>query len=225
VVHSDIPDIAWVPLNIAYIEALDQSGFADLNLNKMLDIHRQPIISPQLPSELLHRIITSVIVQSVHSICVLSDDVEWELKLMETLCLVSSAFRDIALEVACKALSAIPPVVPAKLRSLHSRRLTLPIGQALDRTSIPQLIKDDLVSGYFVYMAAVHLRHNSPQISAYMLKEMHEMILPLLQNTITRCGRMEPPGVGDLLRSSLSDEMDIVKIGMVLIGYISLGQR
>ena len=71
------------------------------SLNEMLIIHRQP----QLPPELLHKVITWVIAQSVHSICVLSNDVEWDLKLMETLCLVSSGFRDITLEVACKAFA------------------------------------------------------------------------------------------------------------------------
>ena len=70
----------------------------------MLTIHQQPTTGTlQIPPELLHKVITWVLAQSVHSICALSDDVEWELKLMETLCLVSSAFRDIALEVACKA--------------------------------------------------------------------------------------------------------------------------
>ena len=70
----------------------------------MPTIHRKPTSrTPQLPPELLHKVITWVIAQSVHSICVLSDDVEWELRLMETLCLVSSEFRYIAIEVACKA--------------------------------------------------------------------------------------------------------------------------
>jgi len=71
---------------------------------EMLTIHQQPTTGTlQLPPELLHKVITWVLAQSVHSICVSSDEVGWELKLMETLCLVSSAFRDIALEVACKA--------------------------------------------------------------------------------------------------------------------------
>ena len=74
-------------------------------LHKMLTIHRQPTTRTlQLPPEVLHKIITWVIAQSVHSIFVSRfNDAEWELRLMETLCLVSSAFRDITLEVACKA--------------------------------------------------------------------------------------------------------------------------
>jgi len=46
--------------------------------HKMPTIHRKPTTrTRQLPSELLHKIITWVIAQSVHSICVLSDDFEW----------------------------------------------------------------------------------------------------------------------------------------------------
>ena len=81
------------------------TGLLCMPLYKMLTIHRQSTTRTlQLPPELLYKIITWVIAQSVHSICVSSDNVEWKLKLMETLCLVSSTFRDIALEVACKAI-------------------------------------------------------------------------------------------------------------------------
>lgn len=44
-------------------------------------------------------------------------------------------------------------------------------------------------------------------------------MLLLLEKVIQRCGTIEPSGVGDLLRSSLSDEIEIVKIGMVLTSY------
>ena len=75
------------------------------SLTEMLTIHPQPTTRTlQVPPELLYKVTTWVLAQSVHSICVLADDeVEWELKLVETLCLVSSAFREITIEVACKA--------------------------------------------------------------------------------------------------------------------------
>ena len=44
-------------------------------------------------------------------------------------------------------------------------------------------------------------------------------MLLLLEKVIQRCGTIEPSGVGDLLRSSLSDEIEIVKIGTVLTSY------
>jgi len=73
-------------------------------------------------------------------------------------------------------------------------------------------------------MAAVDLRYKSTKLSSYTLKRMHDWCLPLLEKALTR-GNMEPPGVGDLLRCSLSDELHIITIGTVLTGYIALGQR
>ena len=82
-----------------------------------------PPETPELPPELLYNIVTWVIAQSVHSICISDDDVEWELKLMETLCLVSSAFRDITLEVACKAFAIEREENPLNYsRSVHNCR-------------------------------------------------------------------------------------------------------
>ena len=221
----------------------------------MLTIHRQPTTTTlQLPPELLHKIITWVIAQSVHSICVLSDNVEWELRSMRTLCLVSSAFRDITLEVACKAFAmerrenqsnyprcdceacgslcvnltffSSSAMVSAKLRSLHSYKLKPRVNRALDHDwpSIFLSTKDDLVSGYSVHLAAVNLRHISVGIGAWILQRMYQLILPLLEGTLTDCGNIEPSGVGALLSSLLCDDIHVVKIGMVLTGYILLGQ-
>ena len=73
-------------------------------------------------------------------------------------------------------------------------------------------------------MAAVNLRQMSVEIDAYMLQKIDQPVLSLLERTLTDCEKIEPLGVGDLLRSSLSDEIDFVKIGIVLTGYMSLGQ-
>jgi hypothetical protein len=56
-----------------------------------------------LPNELLHNIILSVLVNSVHSICVSTGDVSWEKDVMNILCHVSPAFRAIAIEIVAKA--------------------------------------------------------------------------------------------------------------------------
>jgi len=122
--------------------------------------------------------------------------------------------------------STAPAIVSAKLRSLHSHRLQL--YQAQKQPPAPRRI-DDLVSGYFVYMAAIKLRHmslgrvtaiNSRQMSvergAHLLQKIHEIILSVLERALTHSGKIEPSGVGDLLRSSLSDEIDILQIGTVL---------
>ena len=73
-------------------------------------------------------------------------------------------------------------------------------------------------------MAAVNLRHMSVEIGGYMLQRIGQLILPLLEKALVDSGNIEPSGVGDLLRSSLNDEIDVVKIGTVLGGCISLDQ-
>jgi len=160
---------------------------------------------------------------------------------METLCLVSSAFRDIALEVACKAFgiecgenhlsypryardcdgrcanvtslfsssSTESTVVFARLRFMRQRILKPSI-------LLVRPMKDDLVSGYTVYMEVVNLRLTTLYTSANVFQRVHQTMLLFLKNALTHCGKIEPPGVADLLRSLLSDEIDILKIGTVL---------
>lgn len=56
-----------------------------------------------LPTELIHNIISWVLVDSVHSICVSTGDVIWEKDVMNILCDVSPSFRAIAIEIVAKA--------------------------------------------------------------------------------------------------------------------------
>ena len=56
-----------------------------------------------LPNELLYNIISWVIVNSVHSICVSTGDVSWEQDIMNILCDVSPSFRAITIEIVAKA--------------------------------------------------------------------------------------------------------------------------
>ena len=67
----------------------------------------QPIWTPNhglaLPTELIYNIITWVLVNSIHSICVSTGDVNWEKDVMNILCEVSPSFRAIAIEIVSKA--------------------------------------------------------------------------------------------------------------------------
>jgi len=56
-----------------------------------------------LPNELLYSIISWVLVNSVHSICVSTGDVSWDKNVMNILCDVSPAFKAIAMEIISKA--------------------------------------------------------------------------------------------------------------------------
>lgn len=66
-----------------------------------------------------------------------------------------------------------------------------------------------------MYLGAVNLRYMSVNTDADVLQKTHQTMLSLLEKVIPHCGTIEPSGVGDLLRSSLSNEIDIVKIGTV----------
>lgn len=56
-----------------------------------------------LPNELLHKIIPWVLCDSVHSICVSTEDTTWEKNVMVILHEVSPTFRAISSEIAVKA--------------------------------------------------------------------------------------------------------------------------
>ena len=58
---------------------------------------------PRLPNELFDRIITFVIADSVHSICVSPGDTTWDMEVLPTLHQVSPLFRAISTEVVRKA--------------------------------------------------------------------------------------------------------------------------
>ena len=66
-----------------------------------------PIWTPNhdfaLPTELIYNIISWVLVNSIHSICVSTGDVNWEKDVMNILCDVSPSFRAIAIEIVAKA--------------------------------------------------------------------------------------------------------------------------
>jgi len=79
--------------------------------------------------------------------------------------------------------STAPAIVSAKLRSLHSHRL---LYQTHKQPPLRRPLKDDLVSGYSVYMATINLRDLS--IETYLL---HQIILQLLEEVLTHCGNIE----------------------------------
>jgi hypothetical protein len=56
-----------------------------------------------LPAELIHNIISWALVNSIHSICVSTEDVHWEKGVMNILCDVSPSFKAIAIEIVAKA--------------------------------------------------------------------------------------------------------------------------
>lgn len=63
-----------------------------------------------LPNELLHKIILLVLCDSVHAICVSTDDTKWEQNVMETFHEVSPAFKAISTELAVKTFDIVKDI-------------------------------------------------------------------------------------------------------------------
>lgn len=78
-------------------------GSSPQRLNSMQDMSICPHHGFTLPAELIHNIISWVLVNSIHSICVSTEDVNWEKDVMNILCDVSPSFRAIAIEIVAKA--------------------------------------------------------------------------------------------------------------------------
>ena len=57
------------------------------------------------PTELIYGIISWVLSNSIHSICLSKGDVNWEMDVMNILCDVSPSFGAIAIEIAAKAFA------------------------------------------------------------------------------------------------------------------------
>ena len=78
-------------------------GSSPQRFNSMQDMPIYPHHGFTLPAELIHNIISWVLVNSIHSICVSTEDVKWEKDIMNILCNVSPSFRAIAIEIVAKA--------------------------------------------------------------------------------------------------------------------------
>jgi len=63
----------------------------------------------QIRNELLHKILTSVIADSLHSVCMSPTDESWNMNIFSTLSSVSFSFKEISMEVAIKAFAITPP--------------------------------------------------------------------------------------------------------------------
>lgn len=72
-----------------------------------------------LPNELLYKIILLVISDSVHSICVSTEDTTWEANVIDTFGQVSAGFKAISSEIAAKAFD-----IPKNVRQDDARYLS-----------------------------------------------------------------------------------------------------
>lgn len=91
--------------SIAITTALKPLKHFHPRMNVIMALSHEPL---RFPIELLHKILTHVVGNSIHAICIFPGDVNWELRIFETLCGVSSSFKAITTELFIKGFK-IPP--------------------------------------------------------------------------------------------------------------------
>ncbi|KAF9001663.1 hypothetical protein BDQ17DRAFT_1426329 [Cyathus striatus] len=178
-----------------------------------------------LPEELWDMIIVEVFHNSVHTVCTSSDDVQWELNILETLSGVSKSFKAIATEVACKALisaeevkkyptsSFVPEMrkIMAYLRTLGTRLRRHPS----DWEDINAHTFDSpaalLVVGYALYVSSVTLRRNSMGSRLGIFVSTYHVTNSALTQSLSLCDHVSPKGMSSKLRHEIQEELLIAQ--------------
>ncbi|KIM42003.1 hypothetical protein M413DRAFT_445197 [Hebeloma cylindrosporum] len=182
-----------------------------------------------LPNELLHKILLLVITESVHTICLSTEDTSWEKNIMDTLYQVSPSFRAISSELAAKVFD-----IPKSIREdddnlLHDlRRIFNYLGHIGERLRDPadfggvsfQTIDckaSSFVFGYALYLSCISLRRNSTRSPRDVFESTHKVILSALAQSEALCDRVYPVEVTSLLRQSIHREFELAQHGRVLV--------
>ncbi|KIJ92536.1 hypothetical protein K443DRAFT_685198, partial [Laccaria amethystina LaAM-08-1] len=193
---------------------------------------------PRLPNELFDRIITFVIADSVHSICVSPGDTTWDMDVLPTLHKVSPLFRAISTEVVRKAFdmphvkqtadpgedaenehSSVLQTLPKILTYLHSigTRLRHPTdwGQVtFQNITCPT---GPFVLAYMLYLSCATIRRNAMQGSVAMFQSSHAAIFAALEQNMCMCGMVVPALVTGLLEESVRVEVGLARYGLEIV--------
>jgi len=180
-----------------------------------------------LPTELIYNIVLWVLVNSIHSICMSSGDVDWENHVMNVLCDVSPSFREIALDIVAKAfnfsrgtdeeeerLLATMPQIFGRLRQLGMRlRGGHPLSPSLGMTQLPYM------NAYSSYIASVTLRRtaSSPLVDFHNFETAFETVLYVLGYSETLCNRVLPVHMTDLIHDKIQDEIQYALAGLGIV--------
>ncbi|KDR78174.1 hypothetical protein GALMADRAFT_1304697 [Galerina marginata CBS 339.88] len=182
-----------------------------------------------LPNELLYKVILLVISESVHSICVSTEDTTWERGVMDTLHQVSGGFKAISSEIAVKAFD-IPKIVrqhdASLLRTLREifiylSRLGMRLRHPSDWGGINFQTIDckasSFVFGYALYLSCISLRRNASRSPREVFESTHKVILSALAQSEALCGRVFPVEMTYRLRSSIEEEFGLARHGLVIV--------
>ncbi|KAF5361527.1 hypothetical protein D9758_006174 [Tetrapyrgos nigripes] len=81
------------------------------------------LLDPQLPYELKYSILTSVIAEAIHSVCLSAEDQKWEIGVLQTLSVVNKSFRSICISLCGRGLGGYNTTTGRCIASV-SRRLS-----------------------------------------------------------------------------------------------------
>jgi len=182
-----------------------------------------------LPTELIHNIISWVLVNSIHSICVSTEGVNWEKDVMNILCDVSPSFRAIAIEIVAKAFEISRGTDEGEERLLatiqrifiHLRQLGV---RLRDRTEweavsfqVVDISESPFISAYALYISCVSLRRYAGRSHREDFETAHQVVLSALAQSENLCSRVWPMNMTDLIRKKIQDEFHYAHAGLVIV--------
>lgn len=182
-----------------------------------------------LPNELLHNIILSVLVNSVHSICVSTGDVSWEKDVMNILCHVSPAFRAIAIEIVAKAFEISKETDEEEERLfttlqqifVYLHQLAVRLRDPSEWGTVSFQVMDCLVSpyvfAYALYLSCTSLRRHAGRSPRDVFEGTHQVVLSALTQSEALCNRVLPMNMTDLIREKIQDEFRYAHAGVVIV--------
>ncbi|KAG6901460.1 hypothetical protein C0995_011616 [Termitomyces sp. Mi166 len=184
------------------------------------------------PTELLHRIIVQVIADSVHTICVSPENVDWEMNVFPTFCKVSYNFRALTLEIMKQAFRSQPTSedISRHVTFDRCRRLFPPIAKQFERLRLfgnrlyrptrsrshfdPEADDALLIFGYSLFLSALDLRYNSIRAPSRDFQIAQEISISALSLSLAICPKVRPVGLADVLSDAMQNQMDLVQSGL-----------
>ncbi|KAF9476625.1 hypothetical protein BDN70DRAFT_838990 [Pholiota conissans] len=182
-----------------------------------------------LPNELLHKILLTVIADSVHSICVSQGDTTWERSMMDTLYHVSPVFKAISTELVIKAFDISKTARKddqSLLRTMREifmylSRLGMRLRHPSDWDSVSFQTIDcsasSIVFAYALYLSCISLRRNASRSPRDVFESTHTVILTALTQSETLCNRVLPMEMTAHLVRGVQEELALARNGLTLV--------
>ncbi|KAF9468366.1 hypothetical protein BDZ94DRAFT_1304642 [Collybia nuda] len=196
--------------------------------------------SLRFPPELLHKILIHVIGNSIHTICIFPESVEWELGVYKTLRCVSSTFKSLTTEIFRKCF--VISQEESESKRVLDHNLSLSIKADTLPSSLPHLIAGNfdylrilaerlshssknggnlfppsdiyravpLMHGYALFIISVDMRYNVVHSSSEIYELSSLSRMKALDVALGLCKYIEPEGINEVIYDALRNEQDLV---------------